>query len=385
MSSTSTRTRLPSSLALACLGLTLWACQPTAGQEATQKQRSLSLTDLLAGGATEGYARALETRAFVFPADHGAHPDFRSEWWYFTGNLSTPGGRRFGYQFTLFRNAVTPQAPERQSNWVTNQVYMAHLAVTDVDTPAFYAFERFGRGAIELAGVTPQPFRAWLEDWEIVGDKPPPFRLRAAADGIALELELGSAKPIVLQGERGLSQKGRQPGNASYYYSLTRMPTRGTVTVGYKSFAAQGTSWLDREWSTSALEQGQVGWDWFALQLSDGRDLMVYRLRRADGATDELSSGTLVARDGSTRRLSATDFAVEPLDRWTSLASGVRYPSRWRVRVPDAELDLQVRPLIPDQELNLSVRYWEGAVAVAGSSGGEPVAGHGYVELTGYE
>lgn len=343
------------------------------------------LTELLAGGETEGYDRALAPRPFDFPRDHGPHPGFRSEWWYLTGNLSTAAGRRFGYQFTLFRNAIAAEAPDRDSTWATRQIYMAHLAVTDVEAGGFHAFERFSRGAAGLAGVTAQPFRAWLEDWVLSGASPPPFRLNAYEQGVGVELELDSAKPLVLQGDRGMSQKGREPGNASYYYSYTRMPTRGLVTVGYKSFVVQGSSWFDREWSTSALEDGQVGWDWFALQLSNGRDLMVYRLRRADGATDPLSSGTLVATDGSSRRLAATEFEIEPLEHWTSPATGVRYPSRWRLGVAAAQLDLTVTPLLPGQELGLSVRYWEGAVAVSGVSMGAAVAGHGYAELTGYE
>ena len=190
---------------------------------------------------------------------------------------------------------------------------------------------------------------------------------------------------MVLNGDRGLSRKGREEGNASYYYSYTRMPTRGTVTVGYKTFEVQGSSWLDREWSTSVLEEGQVGWDWFALQLSDGRDLMVYQLRRSDGTVDPLSSGTLTAADGAARSLKADDFALEPLDHWASPVSGARYPSRWRLQVPSASVDVLVDPLMPDQELNLTFRYWEGAVSIQGTSEGNAVAGHGYVELTGYE
>ncbi len=346
----------------------------------------LSLTEILAGGSTEGYARALEPRPFAFPRDHGAHEDFRSEWWYFTGVLTTAGGRRFGYQYTLFRSALAPDMAPRRSDWATRQVYMAHFALTDVVGGAFHAYERFSRGAAGLAGVEMAPFRAWIDDWQIGGgDDPPPFQLRAGQGGTAIELELEAAKPVVLQGDRGLSQKGSEPGNASYYYSYTRMPTRGTVTVGFKSFEVQGSSWLDREWSTSALEEGQVGWDWFALQLSDGRDLMVYRLRRADGTTDRSSSGTLVAADGSGRRLGATDFGIEAVDTWTSPASGARYPSGWRLTLPELAIDLRVTPLLRGQELDLSFRYWEGAVEVRGTSASEPVTGQGYVELTGYE
>ena len=347
---------------------------------------ALSLTEILGSGSTAGYTRATEPRVFRFPEDYGAHEDFRTEWWYFTGNLTTAGGRRFGYQFTLFRNALSPEAPERVSDWATRQVFMAHFALTDQQGETFQAFERFSRGAAGLAGVEATPFRAWLDDWEIRGgEDPPPFQLRVAEGGTGIELELETAKPVVFNGDQGLSQKGRQPGNASYYYSLTRMPTRGTVTVGYKTFQIQGSSWLDREWSTSVLEEGQIGWDWFALQLSDGTDLMVYQLRRTGGVTDPLSSGTLVKEDGTATSLTSADFSIQSLDSWTSPATDTEYPSAWRVQVPAEEIDLRVTPLLPDQELNLSFRYWEGAVSVAGTSGSQPVTGRGYVELTGYE
>lgn len=346
---------------------------------------SLSLTEILSGETNKGYSRAIAPRELRFPGDHGPHEDFRSEWWYFTGNLTTAGGRQFGYQFTLFRNALAPGMPARQSSWATRQVYMAHFAVTDPVNKAFLAHERFSRGAVGLAGVQTLPFRAWLEDWEIRGgDDPPPFQLRAAEGGTSIELELLPAKSVVLNGNGGLSQKGLEEGNASYYYSYTRMPTRGTITVGYKTFDVQGSSWLDREWSTSALEEGQIGWDWFALQLSDGRDLMVYRLRRADGTSDEHSSGTLVGADGSAQSLGSRDFVIEPLATWTSTATGIEYPSRWRLIVPEAQIDLQVTPLLANQEINLTFRYWEGAVSVQGSSQGAAVSGRGYVELTGY-
>lgn len=350
------------------------------------RETPLSLTEVLAGEDAAGFARATGPRSFEFPEDHGAHEDFRNEWWYFTGNVTTAGGRRFGYQLTLFRSALAPAAPERTSDWAARQVYMAHFAVTDPVNRAFHAYERFSRGAAGLAGVQIRPFRGWLEDWEIRGgDDPPPFRLRAVEGGTSIELELDTAKPVVLNGIQGFSRKGRDVGNASHYYSYTRMPTRGTITVGFKTFEVRGSSWLDREWSTSALEEGQIGWDWFSLQLSDGRDLMVYHLRRSDGTSDELSSGTLVDTDGGSRSLNDSEFNLQPLETWTSSATGIRYPSRWRLSVPDSAIDLQITPLLADQELDLSFRYWEGAVSVEGSSSGAAVTGRGYVELTGYQ
>ncbi|HSQ15704.1 MAG TPA: lipocalin family protein, partial [Candidatus Binatia bacterium] len=247
-------------------------------------------------------------------------------------------------------------------------------------------FERTGRGALGLAGATARPFRVWLDDWSAEGTEAStlPIRLRALEDEASIDLVLDTARPIVPQGNRGLSRKGSAWGNASYYYSMTRLATRGSVRVDGVSFPVEGNSWLDREWGTSSLEKGQTGWDWFALQLSDGRDLMFYRLRRGDGASDPFSAGTLVHPDGSVRPLSADDVRIETLGYWKSPESGARYPSRWRMLLPSEGLELEVVPRIADQELRTSIRYWEGAVGVRGTSRGEPVEGDGYVELTGY-
>lgn len=345
-----------------------------------------SVTALLGGEDPGGFARATAPRAFRFPDDHGPHPEFRHEWWYFTGNLRGPGGRRFGYQLTFFRFALAPDPPSRVSRWGTNQAYMAHFAVTDAQGNRFRHFERTGRGALGLAGATARPFRVWLDDWSAEGTEAStlPIRLRALEDEASIDLVLDTARPIVPQGNRGLSRKGSAWGNASYYYSMTRLATRGSVRVDGVSFPVEGNSWLDREWGTSSLEKGQTGWDWFALQLSDGRDLMFYRLRRGDGASDPFSAGTLVLPDGSVRPISADDARIETLGTWRSPESGARYPSRWRMLLPSEGLELEVVPRIADQELRTSIRYWEGAVGVRGTSRGEPVEGDGYVELTGY-
>lgn len=340
-----------------------------------------ALTDELAG-----FARATARREFVFPDDHGPHPEYRSEWWYFTGNLEAADGRAFGFQLTFFRFALSPEAPARASGWAANQVYMGHFALADVEEGRFHAFERFSRAAQGLAGAQAEPFRAWLEDWEAAGsgDGLLPMRLRAAEEDIAIDLSLSEGKPIVLQGDAGLSQKSAAPGNASYYYSLTRLPGTGRIRVGDEEFEVQGLVWMDREWSTSALGDDQVGWDWFSLQLSDGRELMYYQLRRRDGRPDPHSAGTLVDGRGGTRRIDSSQVDLTVNDHWKSGRDGSVYPGRWRLRLADAELDLEIVPRLADQEMNLSVRYWEGAVAVTGVSGGRPVSGSGYVELTGY-
>lgn len=371
------------------------------------------LAESVGGEGAAGFAVADRPRAFAFPADHGPHPGFRVEWWYFTGNLAGEDGRRFGYQLTFFRRAVAPAADgaaERESAWATRQVYLAHLAVTDQRGRRFAAFERLARGAVGLAGAEAEPFRVWVEGWRAesvapdaraaAGDRaappaPPPsdpaanraaggvfpLRLAAADDGVALDLVLATAKPPVLRGDDGLSVKGPGRGNASYYYSLTRLPTRGTLTIGGERFAVTGLSWLDREWSTTLLGPGEEGWDWLALQLDDGREVSGWRIRRAGAAADRLDALAVVEPDGTLRPLDPARHRLLASSPWES-PTGARYPTAWRLTGPG--LDLALTALLPDQELRLSIHYWEGAVTARGTLGGRPVGGRGYVEMTGY-
>ena len=342
------------------------------------------LAELLGGDADAGFARALEPRAFVFPSDHGPHPEFRNEWWYVTGNLDDEDGRRFGFELTIFRFALAPASPESTSAWRTNQVYIAHLAVTHAEDERFYVAQRYSRGALGLAGAKAEPFRVWIDDWEIATDaESNDWRISAADAGFGIDVTLTALRDPTLNGIDGLSQKSADPGNASYYYSITRLGTEGTIRIGEREYAVSGLSWLDREWSTSALGAEQVGWDWFALQLSDGSDLMFYGLRLKDGTQDPASAGTFVSAGGVTSHLGADDVEITVLDTWNSPEGGM-YPSRWELRVPRFGLDVTVTPVMPDQELFTTVRYWEGAVDVEGTSEGAPVNGRGYVELTGY-
>jgi predicted secreted hydrolase len=349
---------------------------------------TLSVTEALDAGSADGFARALGSRPFAFPADHGPHLAFRSEWWYWTGNLREAGGggRRFGFQLTFFRTALAPTVRPRRSAWGARDVYMAHLALSDVDAGEFHARDRWARAALDLAGARGDPLRVWLGDWVAEGLAPHgwPLHLRAGDGEVRIDLALATGKPPVLHGARGLSRKSAEPGNASYYYSLTRMPVSGQVQVAGRAFAVEGLGWMDREWSTSALAPDQVGWDWFALQLDDGRELMFYQLRERDGGVSATSQGTLVGPDGTSRTLDREDVKVLVLDHWTSPHGGTRYPARWRLSVPSAGLDLVVSPLLADQELDLAVRYWEGAVRAEGRADGHPVGGAGYVELVGY-
>ena len=354
------------------------------GDEAEAPQSRLS--DLLGSDDDAGFEKAIDPREFVFPGDHGPHPGFRNEWWYVTGNLDGDGGERFGFELTIFRFALTPELPAAESNWRSNQVYIAHFAVTDAGRERFYAAERYSRGALGLAGASADPFRVWIDDWRMAAEErgqPERWRLRASDPEFALDIALTAAKPPVLNGVDGLSQKSAEPGNASYYYSITRWLTDGTLRLGGDEFRVSGLSWLDREWSSSALAADQLGWDWFALQLSDGSELMFYNLRKLDGSQDEHSAGTWIDADGTSRHIDRDEIDIAVTDTWDSPEGG-RYPSAWTLRFPDQGLSLDIRPVMADQELFTTVRYWEGAVDVQGERQGLRIEGRGYVELTGY-
>jgi predicted secreted hydrolase len=332
------------------------------------------------------FARAMAPVPFRWPEDQGAHFFYRTEWWYYTGNLEADDGRAFGYQLTIFRRGLTPGPPPSGSSLATNQVYLAHFAVTDAGRGTHVASERWSRGAAELAGVDAWPFRAFVEDWVAEASNPDGshLRLRAHEGQNAIDLTLERTKALVLQGDQGLSAKSEEPGNASYYVSETRLGTRGVLVSMGEAVSVSGESWFDHEWSTSALAADAVGWDWLSLQLGDGYELMLFRIRRGDGASDPASSGTLVSPSGATRRLGPRDVDLQSLDSWVSPRSGARYPSRLRIDIPNCALELTVSPLVRDQEVDLSFTYWEGAVRVTGRHWGLPVAGKGYVELTGY-
>jgi predicted secreted hydrolase len=333
-----------------------------------------------------GFARAIEPREFRFPEDHGAHFDFQTEWWYYTGNLKTDRGESVGYQLTFFRRGLTSGTPTRGSAFGANQVYFAHFAITDVKGDTHSFAERFSRGAAGLAGATGSPYSVWLEDWraESLNADGSNVRLKAKNGDMEIDLTLKSAKPIVAHGDRGLSPKSEERGNASFYLSYTRMNTDGTVSLRGQTVKVSGESWFDHEWSTSALGKDGIGWDWFSLQLSDGRELMLFQIRTKDGGIETVSGGTLVEKDGNVKRLAASDVKIEVLEKWTSPQTKGKYPSKWRVTIPQLLITLDIVPYLKSQEIRVSFVYWEGAVKMSGTSNGVNVTGDGYIEMTGY-
>jgi predicted secreted hydrolase len=333
-----------------------------------------------------GFALADQVRPISLPADHGPHLAYQTEWWYYTGNLDTVDGRHFGYQLTFFRRGLTPAPAAKYSDFSAQSIYFAHLALTDVAAGEHQSWERFSRGAAGLAGAQGDRFRVWLGPWsaDAINSDGSRVQLKAAADDVGLDLTLNAVKPLVLHGVEGLSAKSEQAGNASYYVSYTRMETTGEISAGGNTFAVAGESWFDHEWSTSALGPQAVGWDWFSLQLSDGRELMYFQIREEDGSIQPVSSGTLIAADGTSTTVGSDQVQLEVLDHWASPRSPARYPSRWRLQVPSMGLELTIDPWLPDQEMDVSFTYWEGAVRIAGTADGETVTGNGFVELTGY-
>jgi predicted secreted hydrolase len=328
---------------------------------------------------------------YRFPYDHGSHDAFRTEWWYYTGHLSSREGHRFGYQVTFFRRAIPPeQVGTAGSQWAIHHLYLAHAALSDLDRKRFRYAEKVSRAGLGKAGADTGRLHVWIDRWSVEASDAPPerHRLRATTDDFALDLTVAPEKPPVVHGQGGVSRKGTGSSQTSHYYSLSRLATSGTLVVDGERLVVQGTSWMDHEFGSGDLDEDLAGWDWFGLQLDRRIELMLYRLRRSDGTVSPVSSGTVILPDGRTQHLAQGDVQVEVLGYWSSQASGGHYPSHWRVTVPSLGLSLDIQPLIPDQELITSrstqVTYWEGAVTVSGRLRETPVSGQGYVELTGY-
>lgn len=330
---------------------------------------------------------ALPGYEFHFPRDHASHPEFQTEWWYYTGHLNA-GERWYGYELTFFRVGIDSTRMPAGSAW-GRTVQFAHLAVTDENGRRFGFDQRLGRPALGMAGADTARYHVWIDDWAAgLAADGTTHRLTAFTSDFGIDLALRPDKPVVIHGERGVSQKSAGLGRASHYLSFTRMSSTGRIVVGSDTLAVTGTSWMDHEFGSNQLGGGQVGWDWFAIQLDDGRELMLYQLRRANGTIEPMSSGTWVARDGTAEHLPRTAYTIASQRTWKSARSGTVYPAGWTVQVPSHALELTIEPVLADQELVLEgpigVRYWEGSVRITGRANGRTVTGRGYVELTGY-
>jgi predicted secreted hydrolase len=311
---------------------------------------------------------ALPGYHYEFPRDHYNHPEFQTEWWYYTGNLHTADGRRFGFELTFFRQGVSRS--QQRSVWDVQDVWMAHLALSDIDGKQFLHAERFNRAGAGLAGADEKQARVWNGNWSAT-----PQHLQAVADRFQFSLQIHPEKPPVIHGENGVSQKSAGMGHASHYISFTRIGATGAIRLDNKDYHVDGLTWMDHEFFTRQLEANQTGWDWFSLQLEDGSDLMLFRLRRKDGAADPYSAGTYVDKQGRGRHLSGHEFEVTPGRMWH------KYPVEWTINVPSLHLNAAVTTPLDDQEVTSSrvAAYWEGAITVTGSQ-----RGVGYLEMTGY-
>lgn len=333
------------------------------------------------------YKTAQPGYRYEFPRDNFNHPEYRTEWWYYTGNLRTADGQRFGYELTFFRLGVNREEAQL-SAWDVKDLYVAHLALSDIDGGHYYHSQRVNRAGPGLAGASDSLAEVWNGNWKthFTSDAQ---QLQAASEQFSVSFDMHTAKPPVIHGKDGVSQKAAGLGRASHYISYTRLLTRGTVQLSGKTYQVTGTSWMDHEFFTHQLESNQAGWDWLSLQLDDNTELMLYRFRHKDGSLDPFSSGTYVDGEGRARYLSASDFSMSPkATTYTSPETHATYPIEWSVTVPSLGLDVEIGTPLGAQELvsshHASLTYWEGAITVSGKRNGARATGVGYLEMTGY-
>ena len=322
----------------------------------------------------EGFTAPDPEHRFAFPEDHGAHPDFRIEWWYVTANLRGEDGRDYGVQWTLFRSALAPEAGE---GWTAPQIWMGHMGLTTPER--HFAAQRLARGGIGQAGVDPglagAPFRAWIDEWEMTGPTPAEVRLTAAGDEVAYDLALEADGPFVPQGEAGYSVKSAT-GQASHYYSQPFYEAAGTLTLPEGEVAVTGTAWMDREWSSQLLARSQTGWDWFSLNFDTGAHMMAFRLR--DAERGDYTSATWIEPDGTPTPHAPGAVTLTPLAAHE--VAGREIPVRWRIELPERGLDVTTEAVNPDAWMGTAFPYWEGPIRISGTH-----EGMGYLEMTGYE
>jgi len=362
------------------LGLLLASCAPAVPTQAPEVR-------IISSEALAGFAVVDGSRQMHFPEDLGGHEEFRTEWWYYTGNLQTSDGRHFGFELTIFRVGLLPPTVNlpADSQWYSHSAYFAHFALSDISNKKFYAFDRYSRPGPGLAGAQSEPYHVWLEDWNIAEQTPGVYHLQATQGEIILDLTLTDEMGIVLHGENGYSRKGQAVTDASYYYSQPRLRADGVVRLDGIEYSVSGLAWNDHEFSSSQLDENQIGWDWFSLQFESGPALMLFQLRERGGGISAASSGTFIMADGTPQAFQKNDFALRVLHEWKSPYTGGVYPSAWEVKLQRPNCLLQIQPWMADQEIYFpTVTYWEGAVHFEGTCQGNPVRGNGYVELTGY-
>jgi predicted secreted hydrolase len=352
------------------------------------KLAALATALLILNPLAAQYRTAVPGYRFEFPRDYFDHPDFQTEWWYYTGNLKSDNGHRYGFELTFFRQAVS-RDPAQAATWDVKDIYLTHLALSDLDGQKFYHAERINRAGPGIAGVSQSSARIWNGNWQVQWEDADQ-KLQAIDKRLQLHLTLRPEKPPVIHGENGVSQKSAGAGRASYYISLTRLAASGKLDLNGETLEVSGLAWMDHEFFTHQLDSNQVGWDWLSLQLEDHTELMLFRIRRKDGSLDSFSAGTYVDTQGNTKHLRADDFILQPLaEGWTSPATHATYPIAWRITVPKLEIELEAHTALAAQEFvgktKIAPSYWEGAIALEGRRGKIPLGGVGYLEMTGYD
>jgi predicted secreted hydrolase len=352
------------------------------------KRDFLFLFALLATNVSAGEWKNAEPGwRYEFPQDHHAHCDFKTEWWYFTGNVFDAEGNRFGYELTFFRQGIKPAAVRdpHASRFIVGDLKFAHFAISDVAKQQFRFEQKTSRGAFGEAGFDDAKRLAWIDNWTLSTNGDDGFDLMASSDAGTIHLHLRTTKSPVIHGENGVSLKAADGTSASHYYSIPRLQTTGEIFANGRTRPFRGETWFDHEWSSSQLGKGEVGWDWICVQWEDGAELMLYRMRLENGQADPSSSGTWIAPDGTATHLRASDFQMTPVATWKSKASGAQYPIGWRIALPGQRTEFTVRAALEDQELKLGpITYWEGAIDATGTRDGTAIKGRGYLELTGY-
>jgi predicted secreted hydrolase len=328
---------------------------------------------------------ALPGYDFSFPRDHGTHDEYKTEWWYYTGHLDAANGKRYGFELTFFRVGIVPPGENAKTRWDLHNLSLAHFAITDIASNDFRYYEKLNRSSPFTAGAATGTLDVFNEGWRAVTLADGSWRIVGYGGKDAIDLVMTSRKSPAIHGENGISVKAEGAGYASHYYSMTRLEVRGRVNGAN----CHGLAWMDHEFGSSALRESQQGWDWFAIQLDNDAELMLYQIRRKDGTADAPSSGSLISSEGNVIHLRRDQMVITPLGSWHSPKSGATYPMGWRIAVPSFGILLTLQPVMKDQELvtrsSTRVTYWEGAVDVAGSFSNVAVNGRGYVEMTGYE
>ena len=342
------------------------------------------LAALCVSAGAQEYSQVLPGYHYEFPRDHFDHPAYQTEWWYYTGNLRAKDGHRFGFELTFFRQGTSRE--QSASPWFIHDVYMAHLALSDVSGNRYYATERLNRGGPGLAGVNPASKIIWNGNWRTQINEDA-HKLRGIGENFSFDLSVAPEKPPVIHGQGGLSQKSEGTGHASHYISFTRMNASGSIELNGTSYTVEGDTWMDHEFFTESMGGDEVGWDWLSVQLSDNTELMLYRLRHRDGSVDPYSSGTYVDSQGKTTHLGLRDFSMTTSGAtWNSTQTGATYPIAWSVTIPQLSLQIEITTSLKSQEFvsRFGPSYWEGAIDITGRHGDKTMQGDGYLEMTGY-